>query len=44
MDGERSTLAPAEMTVSLCYDEDTTWWNGNEHWIEIDQAAAMEGV
>ena len=22
--------------ISLCYDEDTTWLNGNEHWIEID--------
>jgi len=23
-------------TISLCYDEDTTWWNGNEHWITVD--------
>ena len=31
-------------TVSLCYDEDTTWWNGNEHWIEVGQAPAAEGA
>ena len=31
-------------TVSLCYDEDTTWWNGNEHWIEVDQVAAANGA
>ena len=30
-------------TISLCYDEDTTWWNGNEHWITIDQIAAVNG-
>ena len=29
--------------ISLCYDEDTTWWNGNEHWIEVDQVAAANG-
>ncbi|MGB2821627.1 MAG: LEPR-XLL domain-containing protein [Phycisphaerae bacterium] len=23
-------------TISLCYDEDTTWLNGNEHWIVVD--------
>jgi hypothetical protein len=23
-------------TISLCYDEDTTWWNGNEHWLTVD--------
>jgi hypothetical protein len=28
--------------VSLCYDTDTTF-NGNEHWIEIDKAAAADG-
>ena len=30
--------------ISLCYDEDTTWWNGNEHWIEIDAVAAANGT
>ena len=29
--------------ISLCYDRDTTWWNGNETWIEIDQVAAANG-
>jgi hypothetical protein len=29
--------------ISLCYDPDTTWWDGNEHWIEIDQVAAANG-
>ena len=28
--------------ISLCYDSDTTW-NGNEHWIEIDQVTATNG-
>lgn len=31
-------------TISLCYDEDATWWNGNEHWIEIGQVAAANGT
>ena len=31
-------------TISLCYDEDTTWWNGNEHWIEVDQVVAAAGA
>ena len=31
-------------TISLCYDEDTTWWNGNEHWITVDQVAAADGA
>ena len=30
--------------VSLCYDEDTTWWNGNEHWITVDQVDATAGT
>jgi hypothetical protein len=29
--------------ISLCYDRDTTWWNGNETWIEIDAVAAANG-
>jgi hypothetical protein len=29
--------------VCLCYDADTTFWNGNETWIEIDQVAATDG-
>ena len=33
----------AGSTISLCYDEDTTWWNGNEHWIEVDQVTAIDG-
>jgi hypothetical protein len=39
-----SANLPASSTVSLCYDEDTTWWNGNEHWIEIDSALASAGT
>jgi nuclear transport factor 2 (NTF2) superfamily protein len=30
--------------VSLCYDKDTTWWNRNETWIEVDQVAAANGT
>jgi cyclophilin family peptidyl-prolyl cis-trans isomerase len=29
--------------VSLCYDKDTTFFNGNEKWIEVDQATATNG-
>ena len=29
--------------VSLCYDQDTSW-NGNEHWITIDQVDAADGT
>ena len=29
--------------ISLCYDDDAKWWNGNEHWIEIDGVAAANG-
>ncbi len=29
-------------TISLCYDTDTVF-NGNEHWIEIDQVAGASG-
>jgi hypothetical protein len=29
--------------ISLCYDEDATWSNGNEHWIEIDGVTAADG-
>ena len=29
--------------ISLCYDADTTWNNGNEHWIEVDQVSAANG-
>ncbi len=37
-----SNVAPGS-TISLCYDADTTWWNGNETWIEIDQVTAANG-
>jgi FtsP/CotA-like multicopper oxidase with cupredoxin domain len=30
--------------ISLCYDKDTIWWNGNETWIEIDQVHAVDGA
>lgn len=30
-------------TITLAYDEDTTWLNGNEHWIEIDALQAADG-
>ena len=29
--------------ISLCLDKDTTFWNGNEKWIEVDMVAAAEG-
>jgi hypothetical protein len=31
-------------TVSLCYDEDTIWWNGNEHWIVVDYGPVSNGA
>jgi hypothetical protein len=31
-------------TISLCYDTDTTWNDGNEKWIEIDHVAAANGT
>ena len=34
----------AGRTISLNYDQDAIWWNGNEHWIEIDQIAAANGT
>ncbi len=34
---------PAGSNVSLCYDKDTTFWNGNETWIEIGAVAAANG-
>jgi hypothetical protein len=30
--------------ISLCYDKDTIWGNGNEKWIEIDQVTASAGA
>jgi cyclophilin family peptidyl-prolyl cis-trans isomerase len=33
---------PAGGKISLCYDTDATF-NGNEHWIEVDQVAASYG-
>ena len=35
--------ARANSTISLCYDEDQVWSNGNEHWIEVGQIAAANG-
>jgi probable HAF family extracellular repeat protein len=34
---------PTGAKVSLCYDKDTTWLNGNEKWFEIDSASAVNG-
>jgi hypothetical protein len=34
---------PSNGKVSLCYDKDTIWNNGNEKWIEIDRAPAVNG-
>jgi hypothetical protein len=31
----------AGSTISLCYDEDTTWFNGNEHWLVVDMPVAQ---
>ena len=33
----------ANSVVSLCFDEDTKLWNGNEQWIEVDKVAAANG-
>ncbi|MCE5269189.1 MAG: GPI anchored serine-threonine rich family protein, partial [Planctomycetaceae bacterium] len=35
---------PAGSVISLCYDKDAIWGNGNETWIEIDQVAAANGA
>jgi hypothetical protein len=29
--------------ISLCLDKDTTFWNGNEQWIEVDKVTASDG-
>jgi len=29
--------------ISLCLDKDTTLWNGNEKWIEVDKVSASNG-
>ncbi|MEN6449524.1 MAG: hypothetical protein ABFC96_03450 [Thermoguttaceae bacterium] len=29
--------------ISLCYDRDAVWGNGNESWIEVDKVAAANG-
>jgi hypothetical protein len=29
--------------ITLCLDKDTTFWNGNEKWIEIDKVSASTG-
>jgi probable HAF family extracellular repeat protein len=34
---------PTNGKVSLCYDKDTIWNNGNEKWIEINHATAVNG-
>ncbi|MEN6449372.1 MAG: Ig-like domain-containing protein, partial [Thermoguttaceae bacterium] len=39
----KTTNAIANTSISLCYDQDSKWFNGNEHWIEIDQVAASSG-
>ncbi len=33
----------ANDVISLCLDQDTKLWNGNERWIEIDKVAAANG-
>jgi hypothetical protein len=30
--------------ISLCVDQDTTLWNGNEGWIEVDKMSATNGA
>ena len=35
---------PAGSKISLCYDPDMNFWNGNETWIEVDQVAAANGA
>ena len=30
-------MSIAGTKISLCYDKDTTWFNGNEKWIEVNQ-------
>ena len=30
--------------ITLCLDRDTTLWNGNEKWIEVDKVAAANGA
>ncbi len=37
-------IASTGSKISLCLDEDTTWDNGNEIWIEIDQVTASNGT
>ena len=34
----------AGSTISLCYDRDTTWWNGNATWIERNRVVAADGA
>ncbi len=35
--------ASANSVISLCFDTDTTLWNSNDHWIEIDKVSAANG-
>ena len=38
-----ATNVSSNDVISLCLDKDTTLWNGNEKWIEIDQVSAANG-
>jgi hypothetical protein len=35
--------APANGVISICLDTDTTLWNKNEKWVEVDQVTAANG-
>ncbi len=39
----KASNAIANTAISLCYDVDTNMFNGNEKWIEIDQATVANG-
>ena len=34
----------AKSVITLCLDQDTALWNGNERWIEVDKVAAADGT
>lgn len=37
-----ANVSPSSV-ISLCFDQDTKLWNGNELWIEVDKVAAANG-
>lgn len=41
----RSFLSVASRSlISLCLDQDTKLWNGDEKWIEVDKVTAADGA